>query len=198
MGLLAQLTAGDSQVSSVVMWCDSSKPSLCSPSICLMCVCVRWQRSAELPVEPRWVHTGGSGIRADPKLSITDLWNSRYEETRAQPKLQVSACSFSALDTLLPVLSTYFTGTTRNSTKIGLGIVVPSSWPHGPCHVKVSWGGHWCTVPLTSPACMHTGKLALWCSMVSWRDVETVCKTPVTLKAGNSWETLHKKQNFLP
>lgn len=178
-------------------WCDVTALNLlCAAHQSAWCVCVSDDRGV---LNSPW--NLGECIREGVGSGQTPNSPSLTSEIAGMRRQGLSlswACSFSALDTLLPVLSTSFTGTTRNSTKIGLGIVVPSSWPHGPCHVKVSCGGHWCTVPLTSSACMHTGKLALWCSMVSWRDVETVCKTPVTLKAGNSWETLHKKQNFLP
>lgn len=45
------------------------------------------------------------------------------------------------------------------------------------------------------PAC--TQAPAHWCTCIPWRDVGTVCKTPVTLKAGSRWETGHERQPFL-
>lgn len=81
-----------------------------------------------------------------------------------------------------------------NPINTGLDIVLSSSWPRGPCQVKLSCGGHWCAFSLTSSllhAHRETWSLVL---ITFWRDVEVVHRTPVTLKARNRWEPWHRRQ----
>lgn len=86
-----------------------------------------------------------------------------------------------------------------NPIKIIWGIVVSPSWPHDPMSMPCEallWRAllDFPTKQLTQ--CAQRAALALWCSLTSWLDVEIVCKTPVTLKAGSRWETWHKRQRF--